>query len=227
MIAGPPDRPGGLRSGLVLEGAQLRVFRALQNERAELARWYQEGCELASETGRAEHLVLAAHEIREIIEKLVYDAVAPYQVMRQQLGEAVGVLKQRWPENLLTRSDGDWPFKELDQLRPFLKEAQHLFAPDGARPFKERELATFLDVRDPIPATGDAEAEKIRERLRAWKRVRDYFVGVCHHRIPTTAEEFERHLSEFGSLVLPLLGPQIFPEQAEVDRLLREAESGN
>ena len=43
----------------------------------------------------------------------------------------------------------------------------------------------------------------------------------------TTAEEFEHHLSEFGSLVLPLLGPQIFPEQAEVDRLLREAEDGN
>ena len=203
------------------------MFRALQNERAELARWYQVGCELASDIGRAEHLVLAGHEIREIIEKLVYDSVAPYQIMRQELGEAVGALKQQWPEHVVVRPDGDWPRKELNQLRPFLKEAQHLFAPDGDRPFKERELATFLEVRDPIPAAGDAEANAIRERLKAWKRVRGYFVGVCHHRIPTTAEEFERHLSEFGSLVLPLLGPQIFPEQAVVDQLLHEAENGN
>jgi hypothetical protein len=192
-----------------------------------LAVWYREGCALVGEKGRAEHLVLAAHEIREIIDRLVDNTVAPYQVTRKQLGDAVGALKQQWPEDVVMRPDADWPYKELDQLRPFLKDAQHLFAPDGARPFKERELATFLDVRDPIPAADNAEAEKIRDRLRAWRRLRDYFVGVCHHRDTTTAEEFEYHLSEFGSLVLPLLGPQIFPEQAEVDRLLREAEDGN
>ena len=117
--------------------------------------------------------------------------------------------------------------RKLEQLRPFLHDAQRLFAPDGERPFKERELATFLDVRDPMPAAGDAEAEKVRNRLRAWKRLRDYFVGVCHHRDRTTPEEFERRLSEFGSLVMPLMGPQTFPDEAEVDRLLREAEDGN
>ena len=226
MNAGPPDRP--VRpSGFVLEGAQLRVFRALQNERAELALWYQESCQLAGNSERSEHLVLAAHEIREIIDRLVDNTVAPYQVTRKQLGDAVGALKRRWPDGVLTRPVADWTDDELDQLRPFLMEAQNLFAPDGARPFKERELATFLDVRDPIPAAGNAEADQISGRLTAWKRLRDYFVGVCHHRDTTTSEEFQRRLSEFGNLVLPVLGPQIFPEQAEVDRLLREAEDGN
>jgi hypothetical protein len=200
------------------------VFRALQNERAELALWYQEGCALFGERGRAEHLVLAAHEIREIIDRLVDNTVAPYLVSRKQLGDAVGELRQQWPADVLMRPDADWPEEELHLFRPFLNDAQHLFAPDSARPFKERELATFLDVRDPIPEAGDAETERIRDRLRAWKHLRDYFVGVCHHRFATTVDEFERRLSEFGSLVLPLLGPQIFPEQAEVARLLREAE---
>lgn len=227
MIGGPPDHAAGPRPALPLGGVRLRVFRALQNEQAKLAHWYQVGCELAGESERAEHLVLAAHEIREIIEKLMTDAVAPYQVTRQQLGDAVGGLKQHWPDSIRTRSDGDWPPEELEQLRPFLTEAQYLFAPDSPRPFKERELATFLDVRDPIPTAGEVEAKKARDRLGAWKGVRDYFVGVCHHRFSTTIEDFERHLSEFDNLMLALLGPQIFPEQAEVDRLLREAEGAD
>jgi len=168
---GPPDRPSGPRSGGILRGPQLRVFRALQNERAELAVWYQEGCALLEEKGRTERLVLAAHEIREIIERLVDNTLAPFQITRKQLGDAVGALKEQWPAAVLTRPEADWPSEELEQLRPFLKDAQRLFAPDGERPFKERELATFLDVRDPIPAAGDAEAERIRNRLRAWKCV--------------------------------------------------------
>lgn len=214
-------------SPAILDGVRLRAYRALHNERQDLANWYLAGRGLAEDQSQSEHLVLAAHEIREIIEKLIDAALAPGKVSRRQLGDRVEDLKRRWPHEVVTRHAGDWPPDELERLRPFLLEAQKLFAPDGEwKPARASEMETFLETRDPLLAVGGANADA-RARLKAWKDLRDYFVGVCHHRVITTREEFAGRMAIFDALVIEVLGPQVFPEYAEIDRLLQEGEDAS
>jgi hypothetical protein len=203
-------------------GSHLTAYRALRGESPELAAWYFAGCQLLGSPNVPDHLALAGHEIREVIEKLVRMARASSTVTTPELGDAVKKLRRFWPLEMLTQADGAWPENLLPKFLPFLREAQNLFAPDGAsRPRKESEVANYLDWRDPSPARVTEQNERLR--IRGWTRLRGFFVGVSHHQIKCNATEFDERLQDLDRLVLEALGPQTFGDFSVIDHLLKEA----
>jgi hypothetical protein len=211
---------------LRLEGQQLAFYRAIHEYDAELASWYLGARMALATSANPEHLVHAAHSIRELMNNLHKIAGVPAKVDAGNLRDKFDDMRRRWEKgkrNSSCFSDGDGWTGEIDAhaRRAFEAVDEAIAWEDANRPaWQERHLQTIrmLDVSGrPLPSWIE------KDFVAQWDTLRTYFIRVAK-RASTDGEEFSAALDTLERFVLERLKPRTFTEQSTIDALIRQAE---
>jgi hypothetical protein len=209
-----------------LGGQQLAFYRAIGEYDAELASWYL-GARMAFATPtNPEHLVHAAHSIRELMNNLHKIAGVPVKVDTGNLRDKFDDMRRKWEKGKRNSKcfseDTGWDGEIDDHARRAFDAVDEAIAwEDANRPaWQERHLATIrvLDVSGrPLPSWIETDF------VRQWDSLRTYFIRVAK-RGSTEREEFAAALDTLERFVLERLKPRTFADQTTIDALIREAE---
>lgn len=175
-----------------------------------------------------ERFVLAAHGIRELMEKIPkYLSVsindrknnAEYN-LKQQVNE----LKDSWNKNVAYNMpfDGNKWIGEMDgKLKRFLIKCRSFFEKYQAeRPTRSKEMTTALRSIDKSSHMLPEVLQK--ENIRILNKLRDFFQGVAHHSISCSEDEFYSRLEELEGFLLERLMPRIFADFDVIDEIIKE-----
>jgi hypothetical protein len=214
-----------------LAGQQIALYRTLASRSPRLAARYLGARIALADSTNPEHLVQAAHSIRELVDDLhtISDlpaAAAPASDKR--LSDAFSEMETKWErakKQSECHADGEWK-GEIDE------PAQRAFraveaAIEWNREERPRRRETYRLAIRSIDVSERTLPGFIEERfIELWDECRTYFIKVCHHGIDPTDEEFTVALEEFERFVLERLNPRTYEDQATLDEIIEEAESG-
>lgn len=222
--AGPSN--GG--AGREMSARQWMIFTALSSKHARLAAMYAGACHVLV-SGNPDHLALAAHDIRELIEKLPdhvdVPAAAESDKLKQpskppSLKEKVNALAQQWRPI----ASGIENAPEIDgRLKRFHNKLQDFFEwfeLDFPTRVAQRTVALRkLDGSGrPLPAPIE------NHRVAIWGEYNDFFQGVSHHSKACAEEEFFNWLDSFEGFLVDCLCPRTFDDFAKLDAIIEEGE---
>jgi len=212
---------------ILLTSRQHDLIDVLQRKEASLARIYYGGLVVLHDTSNPEHIPLAAHAFRELMEKMPGWLDVPMKAHSQSLGSEAKNLACAWSRTVVTsacRNRDGWE-GEIDQpLRGFLGKAGGFFAwLTKHRPSRKEEVRRFIRKLDPAGTPMAAPLEdNIVER---WQNTREFFTGVCHHRIECESTALRERLELMETLIIERLKPTAAEDAAEIDQLLEEADA--
>jgi hypothetical protein len=209
-----------------LGGQQRAFFLAIAEYDGELANWYLGARMTFATPSNPEHLVHAAHSIRELMNNLHKIAGIPIKADAGRLGDKFNEMKTKWEKakrNSKAFSEEEGWHGEIDgHARRGCEavDAAIVWAEANRVAWMERHLETIrvLDVSGrPLPSWIE------KDFVTQWDTLRDYFIRVAK-RGPTTRDEFEAALDTLERFVLERLKPRTYTEQTTIDALVREAE---
>lgn len=215
---------------VVLSGDQRGLHTALARKNDELAVMYLAAIvEIRGEN--PDRLVLAAHALRELMEKTPKYIAAPVpedaakQKGTTSLKEKVRALERTWAAAKRSTKLAQDPWSgELDQaMCGFFAELDDFFRHvNEEKPTRAAEDRAALRKLDPtsLGLPEDLEAARVGE----WQDCRDYFEGVSHHNPRRSPAEFETWLGRLERLLLALLIPRTFETFAQLDAIIQEGE---
>ncbi|TKG63765.1 hypothetical protein [Prauserella endophytica] len=204
---------------------QRDLIEALGHRRL-LVDFYLGARHVLRDVANPDHLAQAAHSVRELIEKLPYHFDVPTARGTGTLTQEINNVRPFWiraKENSACHESGRWDGKIDGPLRKVLSKLDKLLEPSKiGLASRTDEMRMFLRKTDPGPHSMPSFIEAAR--LAQWQRLREYFVAVSHHRIITTIEVFEQHLSEFEEFLLNQLEPSTFANREKIRKIIEEAE---
>lgn len=121
--------------------------------------------------------------------------------------------------------DGEeWDGEIGDPLVAFLESAESVFVRNRQHNPKKRERYEEMLIRLD-PSTTPVSDEKRKRLFEEWKRIRGFFLGVCHHGKTTDIDEFTEYLEQLERHMLARLRPRTFETQDALDQIISDAES--
>ncbi len=215
-------RPAPLR----LDGQQRALHDALLAKDNEMAGMYRGALVVLADNGNDDRLALAAHGLREVMEKLPRYLNVPMPAHQEHLKEKVVSLEERWETTLRNtkcehkqRWNGEIDAqisKMLDSLGEFFKWF------DMHYPRRKAEVVATLRQLDGSGRVLPAPLEK--RNADDWTEIRDYFVSVAHHRKTTTQDDFSAWLDALERFLLDRLRPRTFDDLVGIDKIIEEGE---
>ena len=224
----PSDARGAANDLPELTGPDLETYSALLRvDRIGdvCARLYLEAHELAAGRPAMDPLALAAHDVRDLLQKLHLNAATPGESYVEVPKAAFHQLRDSWVrarDSLAALGQGrqavDPPTED------FIASAERLLGVSGGLlPLKGKRVEDFLNSRDPGRHLLPEAARK--EQSVAWEEERRYFNGVGHHDKTTDAATLRAHLESISRLILTALRPLPFRAIADLDELVTTAEA--
>lgn len=203
---------------LRLTPPQQRLFEALVDRRAAFGEWYRAAIVVLNDTEMPDRLALAAHAVRELMEKLPGDTTFD---RARSLPEKVRDLETAWTgaheENV--RGSGVWDGEISEALSTFLVAMQTFFDEQAALTKTRLEYAKeFLDSLD---STAGLPGDIQHANAKQWRSFHKYFADVSHH-AGTRDSEFEAQFAGFESFIAARLKPRPTDDFAAIDALLEE-----
>ena len=211
--------PDGSDDRLQLAATQQRLYEALVERNHDLGEWYLAAIGVLNDDGLPDRHALAAHALREVMEKLPAVDITPDQ--GASLPQKVRELEPAW-----TRAQhenqccgGAWGGEISDTLREFLAAMQGFFDGQEELTRSRREHAQrFLEGLDGI---GGLPEDMQHKNVRKWMDLRSYFVAVAHHKTVKEAD-FRARIAEFEVFISTRLRPRPTDDFAAIDALLEE-----
>ena len=209
-----------------LNGQQRAFFLAIEEYDGELAARYLGACMAFATPTNPEHLVHAAHSIRELMNNLHKIAGVPIKADAGRLGDRFAEMKAKWEKgkrNSAAFSESEGWHGEIDGHARRACEAVDdaiVWAEANRVSWIERHLETIrvLDVSGrPLPSWIE------KDFVAHWDSLRDYFIRVAK-RGTSTPDEFAAALDTLERFVLERLKPRTYADQTTLDALIREAE---
>ena len=219
------DRQSGRQN---LSGQQYALYRALLEKDKGLADIYLGAMTVLGQTGNPDELALAAHGLRELIEKIPALVDVKIKAQREGLKAKVREIEGHWEKTVEeseciqnTRWVGEID-RHLSNLLERLKNFFQWFAEHHPR--RKAEIVSTLKGLD---ISGRALPLPLEElNVQAWDKIRDYFVTVAHHRKQNPAhEEFDQWLDALERFLLDRLRPRTFADIDTIDEIIAEGES--
>ena len=199
----------------LLEG-ELRILQP------KLADMYVSALRVLSYEDCTDRLALAAHGIRELMEKLPQHFAFPSTAPRQNMKPKVQELQKQW--NSMQRKttclgSGDWDGPIDKHLTRFLNKIREFFRWfEQDNPTRVTEVSVLLQ-RSNRPST-EIAAQVERDNIRRWSDLKRDFTNMCHHRGETGVHKFVELLTQFERFLLDQLCPRTFDDFADIDQLL-------
>lgn len=211
---------------VVLSGQQRTLFRALAKKDSELAKMYYGAIHVLSDNKNPEALPLAAHAIREMMEKIPEIIDVPVKAQKENLKGKIREVEDFWKRattNSQCYDQGQWCGKIDGSLRKLLARLGKFFNWFGNHHPRRRDeigrtLGRMDDTQREIP-------EPLQElNVTTWEELRDFFVPVAHHRRSPSRKEFSQWLDALERFLLDRFVPRTFEDFEEIDKILREGD---
>lgn len=204
---------------LQLTPTQQRLYQALVERRSDLGEWYRAAIAVINDSGLPDRLSLAAHALREMMEKLPGDGVSVDR--GASLPQKVSGLRPPWDkaqeEN--QRCGGAWQGDIGDPLREFLVAMQSFF--DGQDEFTKSRQAYAEQFLNTLDAGAGLPQDLQRANAKQWMSFQRYFIGVAHHG-SVKEPEFLARVAGFEAFIANRLKPRPTDDFATIDALLEE-----
>lgn len=209
-----------------LSGQQQAMRNALASKNQELGMMYEAALAVLASDEVPDRLALAAHDIREVMEKLPEFIQAPVQAQKESLRVKVNSLQDSWRHTLaksICHQDERWVGQIDRPLSGFLKRIAVFFGwYETHAPRRRQEIAHAIQQLDVSGRRLPGRLEELS--VERWDRTKAFFQLVAHHRKQTTLAELHQWLSDFEQCVLNLTSPRTFDDFDDIDRIIEEGE---
>lgn len=203
---------------------QEALFAALASKETKLAKIYRGGLCVLYDEQNPSRLELAAHSMRELIEKCALliggEVLSTGDSMKNRLvtvRKAFDMVNkgQSFRENSPVPLEGQLAL--IEELRKFFKWQ------DNNRPkFAKRVAETLAELSGPGQAL---PVDYAYSEVAGWMKADEYFKTVAHNRGTTVDhEEFLRHMMFIENVLLRRLRPRAIPALEVLDALIKEGE---
>lgn len=218
-----PDPNAAPRLALLQEltDRQATLFQALEKRNPMLACIYLGALKVLGDEANPDAIPLAAHGLRELMEKLPQSLDVPIRAPVGELPQRVADLRSEWEEAVETsacHNGVQWQGQIDPPLRKLLKALDKFFAWFSNSPTR-RDEATWALRR----LSGRLPDQLERSNVKTWMDLFRFFTKVAHHGPDWSREEFSRRLNELEHFLLDRLQPRTFEDFDEIDALLEEA----
>jgi hypothetical protein len=180
-----------------------------------------------SSNSNPDRFALAAHGIREIMEKIPSYMDLPVKVRSATLTDKFRELDKSWVfacTGSNCKASNEWMGNIDGPLKKFLRKAEEIFKWfNEHHPKRKAQIGKMLQQLDEPnrylpPAIADL-------RIDEWDKIRDYFVNVAHHSREATNEEFAGWQDTLERFLLDRLKPRTFVDFDMIDEIIREGEN--
>jgi hypothetical protein len=210
-----------------LSGERLALYNALFRRSERIARMYFGAHSALKDTLNPERFALAAHEIRELMEKVPEIVAVSTPAHSERLGAKVAELEQTYQRAVSNSKlkppkwDGeiDGPIRDLlDKVKAFFEwKKDHM-------PRRRQEVASTMRALDGPGRAVPSDLEELA--VEEWLDVKAYFVNVAHHQtLDPTPEEFDRRLISLERTLLRKLNPPTFADFDALDAIIQAGEA--
>lgn len=222
----PKDSESPTQPGPTLTALQQALARALRDQDPGLEVMYVGALHVLNDTHNPDRFALAAHNLRELMEKLPDYVDVEQQKPNGNLNEKVKALGDDWKraaQNSNCKSENGWNGTIDASLKKFLSCVGKFFdwvaesLPKRMDAFR-KAISSFDPAMNELP---DALSEL---SVTAWQRMRDFFVSTSHHRKAPSGGEFEKWRNALENFLIDRLAPRTFEDFDELDALILEAE---
>jgi hypothetical protein len=172
---------------------------------------------------------LAAHDLRELMEKIPKVVEIKLKAQKQTLKSKVIELEILWKricDKSACRGSRVWK-GEIDKfLSGWLKEIDKFFRWFNEHyPRRKAETAATLRGLDGSGRSLPSPLEDLN--IKKWEVIRNYFEAVAHHRPIQSPEELSGYQDELEIMLLDLLRPRTFEDFDLIDQIIQEAEGND
>lgn len=213
---------------LILPDQQLALYKALLRKHEILAQMYYGVIKVLKDRDNSDRFALAAHNLRELMEKLPNYIDVETKAQNAQLSDKVKLLKKMWHDacsKTTCLSDGTWNGEIDESLASLLQEFGIFFNwHDLSLPTRNEEIKTALRKLDTSGCNLPISLEE--QNIKTWKRLRKYFLGIAHHGQHPTQDDFDSKLDAFEVFLLDRLYPRTFTDLDEIDDIIQEGDNG-
>jgi hypothetical protein len=211
---------------LALTNEQSALFGVLLGRSERIARMYLGAVIALKDDLDPERLSKAAHEMRELMEKISEIVDVEIRALGERMGQKVGELEAEFTAMLSQTKlkppmwDGvvDQPLKQcLEKMREFFDwKKEH-------QPKRREEITNVLRALDGPGRLLPGDIEKAN--VNSWMDTKQFFDGVAHHRFQPAENEFTESVAYVEGVLLNKLNPKTFADFDSVDAIIEEGES--
>jgi uncharacterized protein YaaR (DUF327 family) len=209
---------------LILHEQQLDLFKSLRGKDKKLAEMYLGAIKVLNDMDNIDRFALAAHDLRELMEKLPIYIDVETKAHNEKLGDKVQLLKNQWLDTCKETTcvlDGAWSGKIDKSLASMLRVFESFFKwHDENLPKRNQEITTALRKLDISGCKLPISLEE--QNIKTWKDLRKYFMAVAHHGKYPNKDDFDSKLDIFEGFLLDRLYPRTFADLNEIDDIIRE-----
>lgn len=221
-VGGSPLAP--TQPELVLSGQQQALLAALRERDQQAEVMYAGALYVLRQTANPDRIALAAHALRELMEKLPEHLDVPAHGVsakgQASLNVKVRELASHWTP---ISSEAEEATEVSPKLRRFHRKAKSFFEWFD-QSFQKRRDKTAAALRA-MDASGRYMPQPIEElRISHWGVCNDFFQGVSHHRKTCTELEFNAWLDDLERFLLDHLRPRTFEDFSSLDKIIAEGE---
>ena len=210
--------------GLVLTGQQQTLLAALIEKDSQLGKIYLGGLHVLHQEGNPDREALAAHAIRELMEKL------------PQFVDLPTLEKPKKPVSLnvkVRELSGHWARVSTEVMTETVITAKikkfHIktneFFDWFEQSFATRRDQTAVALRR-LDATGRSLPTPIEDlHIKHWVLCSEFFQGVSHHGRLCSQEEFASWLDDLERFLLDRMRPRTFETFSILDEIIAEGET--
>jgi len=202
-----------------LEPQQKVLYQKLNEEKYFLAKIYIGGLHVLQQKDNPDQLSLAAHSLRELMEKIPLYAdirIKPPVSLGAKVREIYDIWKCMGPlhqKDETIKDTGKDNKKITKQIDSFFEWYENNI------PTRNEQLRETLRELDSSRSSVPDELEKIN--IKIWDTIRTYFVKLAHHNnMESSREEFKGYLSALERFLLDRIKPRTFEDFEEIDALI-------
>lgn len=217
------EKPKPLR----LSAQQQALYNALLAKDQGLTNMYYGALMMLDNNSNPDNLALAAHGMRELMEKISVFVDVQIRAQKESLKGKVLELENFWTATLIKTKcykSEKW-MGQIDEPLSKLLERLYTFFEWFIKhhPRRRAEIIATLQGLDNSRSKLPEHLEKLN--VQTWDDMRDFFQAVSHHGKFTTAEEFSLRLNMLEKFLLDRLYPRTFADINVIDEIIREGES--
>jgi hypothetical protein len=219
---GSRHMPDATDARLTLAAPRQELFIAIARQRADIAACYHAAIVVLNDEHLPDRLSLAAHALRELLEKLPNDAMAVDT--GADLNTKVNELRKPWEDVVAeeqAQQGAPWSHGVGKALRTFLDAVTNFFkARDAITTSRQEQAAAFLKTLEVsnVPLPADVQRRSAKE----WMQMRRYFNNVAHHQGTPTVQEFQARVAQLEAFLSARLIPRPTADFERIDDLLKE-----
>ncbi|MEJ1343127.1 MAG: hypothetical protein RPU64_11140 [Candidatus Sedimenticola sp. (ex Thyasira tokunagai)] len=211
------------KNQLELSSQQRALYGVLTQKDEELTQIYSGALYVFNQKQNPDYLALAAHGIRELLEK--FPKIVGITPQKPDISSKCQQLADKWEKHALRSEcyNNEIFAGAIDEkLHHFLDVAKGFFEWFRGRPSRRDERTETIRALDMTSFTMPPPIERIRTNELA--EYANYFTSVSHHAHTTSEDDFVAHLNQLERFLLDFLLPRTFEDHAEIDALIQAGE---